>query len=82
MFNSGTVLVYTCFITLDIQYKPLNIFIEKGAGAGGEQAACYTVTASQGEACTLPLFGISPVLELSKNLCYFLNLNSLPLAII
>lgn len=63
-------------------YNPLIIFIEMEAGAGGVQAACSNLTASQGEACTLLLLGISPVLELSKNPRYFLKLNSLSLAVI
>lgn len=53
MFNTGAAVVSTCFMPPGIQYKPLNIFMEKGAGGG--QAACCTLTASWGDAAALRL---------------------------
>lgn len=78
MFNTGAAVVYTCSMPPGIQYKPLNIFMEKGAGAGGGQAACCTLTASWGDAAALRL----PSAGTQEEPSYFLKLNSLSLAVI
>lgn len=72
-FNIGTVLVYTCFRPPDIQHKPLTVITEKKLGLAGSRLPA--TTASQGDACTLLLLGISPVLGLSENPHNFLKLN-------
>lgn len=74
MFNIGTALLYSCSRPSDTQHKPLTVISGKKLVLQGRRLPA--ITASQGEACTLLLLGISSVLGLN-----FLKLNPLSLAI-
>jgi len=79
MFNTATVLLYTCLYLLILSVNPQ--IASLGRELGLEESRLPATTGRRPGAMLL-LRGISPVLELSKNPRYFLKLNSLSLAII